>query len=81
MTILDMSISGVVIITVLPVKNEYAGNWLAQLNMKRVVAIRQPSRISTTLTYGIWRLFMNLLTVQLVFSILHLLIKYVIDVR
>lgn len=39
----------------LPVKNEYVENWLAQLKMKRTIIIRQSSRISAPLTYGIWK--------------------------
>lgn len=39
----------------LPVKNEYVKNWLAQMKMKRTITIRQSSRISAPLTYGIWK--------------------------
>lgn len=39
----------------LPVKNEDVGNWLAQMKMKRTITIRQSSRISAPLTYGIWK--------------------------
>lgn len=41
--------------TSLPVQNEYITGWLAQRTMKRSVTIRQSSRISAPLTYGIWK--------------------------
>lgn len=39
----------------LPVQNDYVTNWLTQQTMKRTITIRQSSRISTPLTYGVWK--------------------------
>lgn len=41
--------------TSLPVTNEYAKSWLAGHPLKRRLSIRQSDRISTPLTYGIFR--------------------------
>ena len=41
--------------TALPVRNHYVEKWLEQQTLKRPVLVRQSDRISTPLTYGIFR--------------------------
>lgn len=41
--------------TSLPVQNAFAAQWLAEHRLKRPVCVRQSDRVSTPLTYGIFR--------------------------